>query len=519
MAKFHGRLWLARDRSSELTADFHVEGDRIRIVSGDDVIGEWDRSDVDIQPYEDGVHLLAEGEELVLRADDIGFEAALVGRVAPEAGLASRIRAAGSRGAHATTAPRPWWQRWWAITGAAVLALVFVSNLADNTPTTDAGLGETPSDFISGASPSSTQRPTSESSSPSFTLPRIPHADILFAPPALGPSGDPFAPLPPNAEVVAVVSITDADTLNVAYRDGITEPLRLIGINSPESRECWSDEATLALAALAPVGSQVGVTVDVSDRDQFDRLLRYLWVGGMSVNEELVRRGAAISRRYPPDTAMSARFEAAQADAQQAGIGLWAPDACGPAADADLRIVTIEYDPPGDDNENLNSEWIVIRNFGTKAVALSGWGIKDESASNRYAFPTGFSLSPLESVIVYSGCGDDFGTDLFWCSIGSAIWNNDGDSAFLVDPNGNTHTSHTYAPTETTSATIASTPPAGDSSSGAGGGNCDPSYPTVCIVPPPPDLNCSDVPYRRFDVVGPDPHGFDGDNDGIGCES
>ncbi len=49
--------------------------------------------------------------------------------------------------------------------------------------------------------------------------------------------------------------------------------------------------------------------------------------------------------------------------------------------------------------------------------------------------------------------------------------------------------------------------------------NCDPSYPTVCIPPPPPDLDCKDIPYRNFRVRQPDPHRFDGDKDGIGCES
>jgi endonuclease YncB( thermonuclease family) len=48
--------------------------------------------------------------------------------------------------------------------------------------------------------------------------------------------------------------------------------------------------------------------------------------------------------------------------------------------------------------------------------------------------------------------------------------------------------------------------------------NCHPSYPTVCIPPPPPDLDCGDIPYRNFRVVGSDPHRFDGDNNGIGCE-
>ena len=47
---------------------------------------------------------------------------------------------------------------------------------------------------------------------------------------------------------------------------------------------------------------------------------------------------------------------------------------------------------------------------------------------------------------------------------------------------------------------------------------CDPAYPSVCIPPPPPDLDCAHVTFRRFTVLAPDPHRFDGDGDGIGCE-
>jgi len=65
---------------------------------------------------------------------------------------------------------------------------------------------------------------------------------------------------------------------------------------------------------------------------------------------------------------------------------------------------------------------------------------------------------------------------------------------------------------------IASAPPPPPS-----GGKCAASYPTVCIPPPPPDLNCGDIRYRNFhvrwDVADPDPHHFDGDHDGIGCET
>ncbi|MGE0569844.1 MAG: thermonuclease family protein [Dehalococcoidia bacterium] len=61
---------------------------------------------------------------------------------------------------------------------------------------------------------------------------------------------------------------------------------------------------------------------------------------------------------------------------------------------------------------------------------------------------------------------------------------------------------------------LASPPP-------AAGGDCDPAYPDVCIAPVASvgDLDCGDIPYRRFRVLPPDPHRFDADKNGLGCES
>ncbi len=53
----------------------------------------------------------------------------------------------------------------------------------------------------------------------------------------------------------------------------------------------------------------------------------------------------------------------------------------------------------------------------------------------------------------------------------------------------------------------------------AGRAGCDPAYPGVCIPPPPPDLDCGQISERRFEVLPPDPHRFDSDHDGIGCET
>ena len=61
-------------------------------------------------------------------------------------------------------------------------------------------------------------------------------------------------------------------------------------------------------------------------------------------------------------------------------------------------------------------------------------------------------------------------------------------------------------------------PPPGATPEPASGAGCSPAYPTVCIPPPPPDLDCRDIAFRRFTVLPPDPHHFDGDHDGIGCE-
>jgi hypothetical protein len=55
---------------------------------------------------------------------------------------------------------------------------------------------------------------------------------------------------------------------------------------------------------------------------------------------------------------------------------------------------------------------------------------------------------------------------------------------------------------------------------GPAGQECSPAYPDFCIPPPPPDLSCADVaPHTNFTVLPPDPHGFDGNDNGIGCET
>ena len=49
---------------------------------------------------------------------------------------------------------------------------------------------------------------------------------------------------------------------------------------------------------------------------------------------------------------------------------------------------------------------------------------------------------------------------------------------------------------------------------------CSPAYPTICLLPPPPNINCPQLlPMVNIPTLPPDPHGLDADKDGIGCES
>jgi len=87
----------------------------------------------------------------------------------------------------------------------------------------------------------------------------------------------------------------------------------------------------------------------------------------------MVRQGFAIAREFPPDTSQANVLAAAQRQAESKQIGLWAPDACDTSVDANLNIVHVEADAPGNDNNNLNGEWVEILNQDSTSTSMSGW--------------------------------------------------------------------------------------------------------------------------------------------------
>jgi micrococcal nuclease len=181
--------------------------------------------------------------------------------------------------------------------------------------------------------------------------------------------------------------VVDGDTIDVDI-EGQIKRVRLILVDTPEVHgrvECYGAEASAYVKSLVPIGAVMTLESDVSERDRYGRLLRYVYLSdGRMLNEVLVRDGYATLATYPPDLKYVERIRSAEQYARTSGLGLW------------------------------------------------------------------------------SACAT--------------------------------------TPTRTA-------------------GNCDPSYPDVCIPPQPPDLNCGDIPFRDFRVLPPDPHRFDGNQDGIGCQS
>jgi len=245
----------------------------------------------------------------------------------------------------------------------------------------------------------------------------------------------------PDGGLWRATDVVDGDTLYVVGPGGELT-VRVLGINTPESGECFSDEAADALEELV-AGTDLVLVVDRSDVDQYGRSLRYVETAdGLDVGAALVAGGYAISRRYEPDVARDALYSDLQGVARTQQVGLWAPDACGdPVVEGMVIEVEINANAPGDDSQNLNGEWVRFTSVADAPIDLKNWKVSDESASHRYSFDE-FVLDPGRSAVLYTGCGDDgpgdSGVDeVFWCEGSGPIWNNAGDTVFLRDPSGN----------------------------------------------------------------------------------
>lgn len=138
--------------------------------------------------------------------------------------------------------------------------------------------------------------------------------------------------LPPDVGVVEWV--IDGDTVDIDIA-GNEERVRLIGINTPETHtdegvpECFGAEAAEFTASLLPPGTEVRLTRDVVGRDDYGRLLAYVYrrTDELFVNEAIIAGGFARPLSIGPNIAYADRFVAAATAAEAGDLALWG--ACG----------------------------------------------------------------------------------------------------------------------------------------------------------------------------------------------
>ena len=219
-----------------------------------------------------------------------------------------------------------------------------------------------------------------------------------------------------------VIEVIDGDTLVLSNN----EHVRLIGINTPESERYFYGEAKEVLKLLV-LNKNVRLKKDVDDRDAYGRLLRYVYIGNLFVNLEMVKRGFANVFTFPPNVKYTDKFIEAEREARTNEIGLWEK------SNSSNIEININCDAEGDDRINLNGEYVIFKNNNNFDINLGGWTVKDLS-TNIYDFGKIIFKSGSE-LILFSGNGKDSENKLYWNSI-KPIWNNDHDTLYLRDSDG-----------------------------------------------------------------------------------
>lgn len=132
-----------------------------------------------------------------------------------------------------------------------------------------------------------------------------------------------------SAELFRVSRVVDGDTIKLSTG----ETVRYIGIDTPETKhpkkpiECFGKEAAEKNSELV-LDKRVTLKKDISEKDKYGRLLRYVYIGNIFVNEYLVKNGFAYASSYPPDISNQDIFVRAQEEAQKNHRGLWGNNPC-----------------------------------------------------------------------------------------------------------------------------------------------------------------------------------------------
>ncbi len=159
-------------------------------------------------------------------------------------------------------------------------------------------------------------------------------ASRLFRPAEVGRT------YPDASQLQRVERVVDGDTLLLESRHRV----RLIGVDTPETKhpelppEPFGEEASQFVRDLVE-GKSVHLEYDRERFDRYDRVLAYVYVGDLLLNEELIREGLSPAvTKFPYRSDMRQRFVNAEKEAQQARRGLWSLTSPRPSGTSGRRM-------------------------------------------------------------------------------------------------------------------------------------------------------------------------------------
>lgn len=143
-----------------------------------------------------------------------------------------------------------------------------------------------------------------------------------------------------------VKSVIDGDTIKIDY-EGKETSVRLIGVNTPETVdprktvECFGQEASQYLKNLLE-GKKVKIEADYSqtDRDKYDRLLRYIYLDGEDVGYMVINNGYGYEYTYNYPYIKQSEYKQAQEEAEKNSRGLWAEGVCVEETKEEMETTT-----------------------------------------------------------------------------------------------------------------------------------------------------------------------------------
>jgi micrococcal nuclease len=320
-----------------------------------------------------------------------------------------------------------------------------------------------------------------------------------------------------------VTSVIDGDTIKV---DG--QSIRFALASAPEPNEFGGDTARNFIEEICPVGSTATVDEDDGQTEgSYGRIVGVIYCNGVNLNEELVDSGLGyLSTGFCDGSEFATENWAQKYGCSTSSVSeylengchrdypyLWSDGLCYtlpeiiynepeyvPSCDSSYPDVCIAPYPPDLDCGEIPYTDFRVLQPDPHGFDVDNNGIGCESPEPEYV-PSCDSSYPDVCIAPYPpdlDCGEIPYTDFRVLQPDPHGFDVDNNGIGCESPEPPSQSS--TEPTQTQS-------------------DCDPSYPDFCIPSPPPDLNCGDIPQKRFTVLQPDPHRFDGDKNGIGCES